>query len=118
MSGGLSPPEGPPCFCEFCGTAGLVFTTGLMRATSEADAALVDGTVRSVLIAVIRKMRSPQMTGDALPRPGTSTFHLTFLVSLHSDGGLPSGATPVPSGPRNWCQFFVRSLENSSANST
>src|SRR5688572_3630212 len=41
------------------------------------------------------------MMGVACPSPGMGTFHLTFFVSLHSIGGLPPGATPVPSGPRN-----------------
>ena len=40
------------------------------------------------------KMRSPQTTGDAEPRPGISTFHLMFLVSLHSSGGFADGDTP------------------------
>jgi hypothetical protein len=38
-----------------------------------------------------------------------------FLVSLHSIGGFPSGATPVASGPRHWCQFDIRWSVNSSA---
>ncbi len=39
--------------------------------------------------------RSPQMTGDADPRPGISTFQRMFLVSLHSSGGLAVLETPV-----------------------
>jgi hypothetical protein len=41
------------------------------------------------------------MTGLEWPRPGISTFHATFFVSLHSVGALP-GATPVCAGPRQW----------------
>src|SRR4029079_14684464 len=60
---------------------------------------------RSVLMAVRMKMRSPQTIGDALPRPGMATFHLTFFVVDHSVGGFPLGATPVASGPRHWGQL-------------
>ena len=45
--------------------------------------------------AVSRYTRSPQMTGEAAPRPGISTFHLMFLVSLHSTGGLAVRETPL-----------------------
>ena len=41
------------------------------------------------------------MMGVPEPLPGSFVFHLTFLVSLHSIGGLPAGATPVESGPRH-----------------
>jgi hypothetical protein len=57
-------------------------------------------------IAVKRKMRSFQTTGDDDPRPGISTFHLMFLVSLHSIGGFAVRDTPVMSGPRHCAQFF------------
>ena len=59
----------------------------------------------SVSTAVRMKMRSPQTIGVELPRPGRSIFHLTFFSSLHSVGGLPREAKPVPSGPRHWCQL-------------
>jgi hypothetical protein len=45
--------------------------------------------------------RSPHTTGDAEPRPGTSTFHLTFFDSLHSSGGDADRETPLASGPRH-----------------
>ena len=57
-------------------------------------------------IAVSRKMRSFQTTGDDEPRPGISTFHLMFFVSLHSIGGFAVRDTPVMSGPRHCAQFF------------
>src|SRR5512139_637963 len=52
-------------------------------------------------MAVRRNTRSPQTTGEPEPRPGTSTFHRTFFVSLHSIGGSALGPTPVLSGPRH-----------------
>ena len=51
-------------------------------------------------------MRSFQTTGDDEPRPGISTFHLMFFVSLHSIGGFAVRDTPVMSGPRHCAQFF------------
>jgi hypothetical protein len=48
-----------------------------------------------------RKMRSPQTTGDADPRPGSSTFQRTFFASLHSSGGFAYFETPVAYGPRH-----------------
>ena len=57
-------------------------------------------------IAVSTKMRSFQTTGDDDPRPGISTFHLMFFVSLHSIGGFAVRDTPVMSGPRHCAQFF------------
>jgi len=45
------------------------------------------------------------MTGVAVPSPGSVIFHFTFLVSLHSVGGLACGATPFWSGPRHCGQF-------------
>src|SRR5205807_245091 len=48
---------------------------------------------------------SPQTTGVEEPAPGMAAFHLTFFVSLHSTGGLASGATPVASGPRHCGQL-------------
>src|SRR5262245_30261543 len=52
-------------------------------------------------MAVSTNTRSPQTIGDELPRPGISTFHLMFLVSLHSSGGLAVFETPVADGPRH-----------------
>jgi hypothetical protein len=60
-------------------------------------------------------MRSPHTIGDALPRPGTATFHLMFLEVDHSVGGFPWGATPLASGPRHWCQLLAFCSSNSPA---
>src|SRR5262245_52858623 len=49
-------------------------------------------------------MRSPHTIGEALPRPGISTFQVTFFVSLHSSGGLAVDETPVACGPRHCAQ--------------
>src|SRR5262249_25808138 len=54
-------------------------------------------------------MRSPHTIGDALPRPGISTFHLTFFVSLQWSGGLAVDETPVAWGPRHCAQNRVAS---------
>jgi hypothetical protein len=59
-----------------------------------------------------------QMTGDESPRPGTSAFHLTFLVSLHSIGGDALAAVPFPVGPRQWAQFSASAKESRNANTT
>ncbi len=50
-------------------------------------------------------IRSSQTMGVAEPLPGIFTFHLTFLVSLQTVGGLAEGATPVAKGPRHCGQF-------------
>src|SRR5687768_2796964 len=60
-----------------CGTRGLTPPSGLWLASPVVPA----GT------AVETYTRSPQTIGEAEPRPGISTFHLMFLVSLHSIGG-------------------------------
>src|SRR5687768_13381395 len=55
-------------------------------------------------------MRSPHTTGDDDPRPGISTFHLMFCVSLHTVGGSACRDTPVAWGPRHWGQNFSASV--------
>src|SRR5687767_6432370 len=47
------------------------------------------------------KTRSFQTIGVPVPLPGRFTFQRTFSVSLHVVGGLATGATPVPCGPRH-----------------
>src|SRR4051812_28759368 len=49
-------------------------------------------------MAVVRKMRSPQMTGDDCPWPFNGAFQTTDLASQVS--GTSPTAWPVPSGPR------------------
>src|SRR5436853_833933 len=46
-----------------------------------------------------------QTIGVAEPSPGTLIFHLMFLVSSHSVGGLACGAVPSCRGPRHWGQL-------------
>ena len=53
------------------------------------------------MTAVVRKIWLPQTIGVAVLSPGILIFHLTFLVSSHSSGGLAVGATPVAAGPRH-----------------
>src|SRR5688572_28068803 len=57
--------------------------------------------------AVETKMRSPQTTGDALPRPGIATFQTMPFAGLQETGGVASGEIPFPVGPRQWCQLPV-----------
>jgi hypothetical protein len=45
------------------------------------------------------------MIGVDVPSPGMWTFQEMFLLSSHFTGGLPLGATPVPSGPRHCGQL-------------
>src|SRR5690348_690896 len=56
-------------------------------------------------MAVWMKIESPHTTGDAVPRPGIFTFHLTFLSSDHVVGGSALGENPLASGPRHAGQF-------------
>ena len=46
-------------------------------------------------MAVVRKIRSCQTTGEEWPRPGRSTLKRTFSVSLQVRGGSACGACPV-----------------------
>ena len=56
----------------------------------------------SVFIAVWKNILSFQITGDEFyASPASLTFHLTFSVSLHVNGGLPSGDIPLQFGPRH-----------------
>src|SRR6185369_4226614 len=55
--------------------------------------------------AVVRNMRLPQTIGDECARPSIGTFHLMFLVGLHSDGRFFSFEMPEPSGPRHCGQL-------------
>jgi hypothetical protein len=50
--------------------------------------------------AVVRKIRSPQITGVEKPRPGIAIFHLIFFVSLNSTGAAVR-AMPLKKGPRH-----------------
>jgi hypothetical protein len=60
--------------------------------------------VSSAGAAVEMYTRSPQTTGDPAPRPGTSIFQRTFVVSLQSAGGVAVADTPVFNGPRQFGQ--------------
>src|SRR5688500_14823012 len=50
--------------------------------------------------AVVRKIRSPQSTGDDWPRPFSSVFQTTLEASHFMGTVVPGGTRPVPSGPR------------------
>jgi hypothetical protein len=52
-------------------------------------------------MAVVRNTLSPQTIGEDEPRPGISTFHRTFFVSLHSVGGFAVREIPLAKGPRH-----------------
>src|SRR5437762_1529163 len=51
--------------------------------------------------AVVTKILSPETMGDDQARPGSATFHCTFLSGPQASGSLESSATPAPLGPRN-----------------
>ena len=69
----------------------------------------VNGLRAPTSSAAVTKISSPQTIGEEWPSPGSSIFHFTFFVSLHSRGGFPCSATPVPSGPRHWPHCFIGS---------
>lgn len=48
----------------------------------------------------MRKIRSPQTTGELCPRPGSFFFQRTLDSSLHLIGGSAVGDSPVRNGPR------------------
>ena len=50
-------------------------------------------------------MRSPQITGEEFPWPGTSTFQATFSVELQRSGRPVSSESPIPEGPRQRGQW-------------
>src|SRR5687767_5684568 len=56
--------------------------------------------------SVVTKTYLSQMIGWENPRPGSSTFHRTFLVSFHSIGRFLSVETPWLSGPRHCGQLL------------
>src|SRR5262245_42471425 len=56
-------------------------------------------------VACVRKMWSPQTTGDALPRSGSGDFQRTFSVGPQVSGGSFPGEWPVAAGPRHAGQF-------------
>src|SRR5260221_13120314 len=60
-------------------------------------------------------MRPPTTTGDDHPCPGTSIFHATFFVVLHSVGTPVEVDNPCPVGPRNWGQSSARTDDASTS---
>src|SRR5690606_17907327 len=56
----------------------------------------------------VRKMRSPQTTGEEWPVPGMAVFQVTFSVSDHFRGKPFSALVPSPRGPRQAGQFSAR----------
>src|SRR5690606_34407332 len=59
--------------------------------------------------AVVRNTRSPQMTGDEFPDPGTGAFQTTLVVGDHVSTYPESAASPCPDGPRQRGQYFAPS---------
>ena len=62
--------------------------------------------MRPVGVVDVRMMRFSQMIGVECPIPCSLHFHLRFSFSLHDVGGFAFGASPVPRGPRHWCQLW------------
>src|SRR5262249_17875971 len=59
-------------------------------------------------MAVVRKTRSFQTTGEEWPRPAMGVFQRIGvpLFTSHAVGGIWSSATPMALGPRNEGQFL------------
>src|ERR1043166_6306780 len=57
--------------------------------------------------AMVRKTRSPQITGVELPGCSSLIFHLTFCLSLHLVGRSFSAQYPCPVGPRQGGQLLA-----------
>src|SRR5690242_952427 len=85
---------------NFCSACGPLVPPGPPRRPAGAAGA---GGAEPVGTAVVRKMRSPQTTGDELPLPGTVTFQAICSVSLQCKGASPA-AIPSSLGPRQWGQ--------------
>jgi hypothetical protein len=56
-------------------------------------------------MAVVKKIRFSQTTGEEWPRPGMGVFHAMFFVALHSVGRFFSAEMPWLPGPRHPGQF-------------
>src|SRR5262245_19427944 len=65
---------------------------------------------RSLPSALVRKMRSPQMTGVESAMPGIGSFQTMFFFSLHSTGSLVSLQMPSLVGPRHCGQLSARTF--------
>ena len=59
-------------------------------------------------VEAVRKIRSPQTTGELTPAPGTGTFQRTFSVRDQCTGRPVSALTPLPRGPRQPGQLSPR----------
>src|SRR5262245_40001199 len=57
--------------------------------------------------AAVRKILSPQITGDDQPQPGISAFQTTFSVVLQVSGSVSPSAKPSTCAPRNCGQLIV-----------
>src|SRR5262249_49142150 len=63
---------------------------------------------RSLPLELVRKMRSPQITGVDPTLPGRGSFQTTFWDSLQRIGSRWLRATPLLSGPRQFGQLYAR----------
>src|SRR5262249_3065077 len=113
-------PRPPPGFCAegfcagFCAGAfcAIGFCAGFCAESLGAGGFWVcsgavagaDWATLPVGTAVVRKIRSPQITGVEKPRPGIAIFHLMFFVSLNSTGAAVR-AIPLKKGPRHCGQW-------------
>ena len=52
------------------------------------------------MLACVRKIFWPQITGVELPWLASATFHFTFSFALHFSGRFFSVLMPCPVGPR------------------
>ena len=91
------PAKVPSGWCPSCGfscrSTRVHFTlpsARLMASSENCSAPASPGTASS------RRACRARRSGCSCPGRAAATFHLTFLVSLHSSGGLAAGASPVP----------------------
>src|SRR4051794_21083743 len=69
---------------------------------------LIHKRTKSSPSTLVRKMRSPHITGVEPPGPGMGNFQAMFFLSLHTAGSLVSLLTPLLSGPRQLGQLSAR----------
>src|SRR6185436_364600 len=63
-----------------------------------------------VLVATLRKIRSPQMMGVDPLKAGSGSFQATFSVALHVAGSPVSVLTPFNVGPRQFGQLSAAKI--------
>ena len=87
----LRAPSAPRRLCRRAGRAPSRRSDARLSGSTPPRGACDSATLVPAGIAVRTKTRSPQMTGEAEPRPGISTFQRTFFVRSTRGADLPDG---------------------------